>query len=185
MARNRPRGGWTLIELAIGAALALIVGGTLMTILTSTASVTQTLDTASTSQAEARRAVMAMENELRRTGTNKISPALPAPPGTASTITFQIPGSAIITGSGQIDWDPNAVTYSLVGTQLLRTQPGSANRVLANSVVSVAFRLVDNPNDPNGDMIVVQLSVRSPAPFLPASPLLTLGSTIRPRHTNK
>ncbi len=193
--------GFTLVELLIGTGLTLLVGLTLANVLTSSAALSQSLDTFSVVQAEARRALMAMERDLQQTGLNRVT--IPAPPNLSTdpptSIRFQVPidkdGDGFITNAaGAIEWDSapaTFVTYSRNGSnQLIRSQPGQADRVLANGIQAVAFSIVIYPNTPavnnqNDDLIAVDLTAQRAAPLLPTAPTMVLRATIRPRNTNK
>lgn len=193
--------GFTLIEISVGTILVLTIGATLIVLLSSSSNLTRTLDTAATSQAEARRALMAMEAELSQTGfvdalgALRITSALPG-----SSITFELPmdvdGDGYITDvNAALEWNAAApVTYALDtsvpgSTRLVRTQPGQPTRILANHVQSIAFGGVTYPNTPGpnslaDDLVSIEIVVRGDVPFGPSS-TFTLRSTIRPRHTSR
>lgn len=103
-------------------------------------------------QQEARKAMAFMAKELRQTraGTGRVAggPAvailenLPADDNTHASVTFRIPqdtngdGNVLNTDGQVVEWS-DRITYSLVGTQIIRSTDTGPNKVLANSINSV------------------------------------------------
>ena len=93
---------------------------------------------------ELRRGVDEMSRELANTRTSGGVFAI-LPGGTG--IQFEIPQknadrTVVLDGSGNIAWSADLVTYSLGGlggNQIVRKQPGSADRVMANGVTALQF----------------------------------------------
>ena len=159
--------GWSILEVTIAITVFSILGLALTTLYATGSTLIQVSDNKLLLQQQCRLSLDRILKELRlaRPGSVTIGAA-------GNTITFQIPQS-INTNSGAITWS-SAITYSVVSTQvgtftnnqLVRTQAGSTNIIMANDVNNTAAdpnRLLFAGNIPaNPSLITVKMSMTRP-----------------------
>ncbi len=143
--------GFTLVEIMIVVALAVILVGVLITAMIETRDIFNVTTTSATVEENTRTAIARLTQELMTTDKDKISIARDvctngsACPGT-DTITYVLPkyssGTPVLTSDGEVDWDTdNPVKVGLNSSdaaQLIRIQ-GGESVVLANNVKKINF----------------------------------------------
>lgn len=139
--------GFSLVELLIAMA---IVGG-ISLVLIATLKVGQQSwqaeDVRMSVSQELRRGIDAMSRELAATQAAELTEVPTTGAWYAGALVFRVPqdrdgNGTVLDAAGALEWsDP--ITYSLGGTdgrQVVRTQVGLADRVLANGVIGMQFR---------------------------------------------
>jgi type IV pilus assembly protein PilW len=160
--------GFTLVEILIAMTMSLVVMGAIYSLFTTQQKSYLHQERVATIQQNLRSAMIMIERDVRLagcnpTGTISPKPGIVMPDSNATTIhvTMDITNATgdTVTGSpdGDIN-DPNEdVTYTLVGTNLMRNIPGNNNNVVAEYIQSLNFTYLDG----NGNVTAVSDNIRS------------------------
>ncbi len=139
--QRHPSRGFTLTELLVATAIMTgVFGITLGAIRVSQQSQMATQSNLAVSS-ELRRGLAAMSRELAGTQTSQVSIA--ANDTWYASLAFRVPqdidgdGTVVNAATGALEWS-SQITYLLVGTQILRRQAGTIDRVMANGVTPLA-----------------------------------------------
>jgi prepilin-type N-terminal cleavage/methylation domain-containing protein len=126
--------GFSLIELMVVLLICTVATGTLLMSFSAGRSSWHESDTQIAIQQELRKAERSLIDDFRQSSTTQIS--IPSNGTSCTSATFNISQGAL--SSGAINWSSSPVSYSLNGTQLIRTQ-GASTRVIANNITSLTF----------------------------------------------
>lgn len=147
--------GFTFIEALVSAVIFSLIFGVIFSTMNQGLVSWRIADVNIEVQQDLRRALMAMERQLRQTRSSQVSIA--ANDIYYATITFKVPqdtdgdGDAI-DASGNIEWSGN-ITYSLnADSQLVRTD-ALGNMALANNITNLQFRRL------SGNPAVIQMAL--------------------------
>jgi len=156
--------GFTFIEIMVVAAISSVVAAGVFLVTSSTRSTWNSSDALIQLQQELRKAMTAISDELRETSVSKLyidsSLSQPFPNNGVSynSITFFLNQGVDV--SGNIIWSTNFVSYTLSGSQVIRTYAGSS-KVTANNINSLSF--VRNPSIPN--VVVINIGAQKTTPL--------------------
>ncbi|MBI4971569.1 MAG: type II secretion system protein [Candidatus Omnitrophica bacterium] len=162
--KMRDQHGWTLLEVVIAISIFTILGMALTTLYATGNTLMQVSQNKLHLQQQCRLSLDRVLKELRLARASSVTIN-----ASQDSISFQIPQS-VDTNTGAITWSPT-ITYSVVSStvgtftnnQLIRTQAGSANIVMANDINNDSQdpnRLLFTGNQAvNPSLITVQMSM--------------------------
>lgn len=139
--------GFTLVEVLVSMAIVVGICLLLVAVLRMSRQSWQSAESYLAVSSELRRGLDAMSREVTATESGQLSIA--ADGNWYAALTFKIPqdlneDGTVLDAAGILEWS-NLIAYSLSGTngtQVVRSQPGLPDRVLANGVTALQFRRV-------------------------------------------
>ncbi len=134
--------GFTLTEMLVASAIAAVMGGVLIAAFKSGQNSWYSGEAKMAASYELRRGVEHMSREICSTRSDQVNIA--ADGNWYGTLTFRTPADldqngTVLDSTGALEWSADTITYSLVGSQVVRTK-GASTRVLANGVQTLQFR---------------------------------------------
>ncbi len=150
--------GFTLMEILVATAIMAGIGGVFFSTLRMNQQSWESAQSHLAVSGELRRGMNEMSREIVASESTQVD--IPADGAWYPSINFPVPqdldgDGTVLNGAGVLEWsDP--ITYTLNGTQVIRRQNNTNDRVVANGVTDLEFRReVASP-----DIVEMQMTVR-------------------------